>query len=224
MCNYVVLSLFTVVGRHVTWSLKCSCNDAICQLQRQLKDFNESHESMFFPVFQLKDFNKSHEICYSESQLVFLPCLSPSLSKSKRGEGIVFMNCKTSFVLTFPPNLSIHSEYYTLIWLILGFWWAHNLTLNKKLVSYMFTGFLWVIADIFLQESSKSIQIEAFHVFKVLFNYKISYTLKLLFLAFCLPNFASLYWCVLVVTAICCEPKETGWNHWHTCCEQKQAS
>jgi len=37
---------FTVVGRYVTWSFKFSRNDKICELKRQLEDFNESSKSM----------------------------------------------------------------------------------------------------------------------------------------------------------------------------------
>lgn len=37
---------FTVVGRYVTWPFKFSCHDTICELKRQLEDFDESSKSM----------------------------------------------------------------------------------------------------------------------------------------------------------------------------------
>jgi len=41
---------FAGSGRYVTWSLKFSRNDTVCQLTRQLKDFNEPSTSMVLSV------------------------------------------------------------------------------------------------------------------------------------------------------------------------------
>ena len=62
---------FTVVGRYVTWSFKFSCDDTICELKRQLEDFNESSKSMVL-YLKLNDMSYYLPSC--------LPCVLPSHS------------------------------------------------------------------------------------------------------------------------------------------------
>lgn len=83
----------TVVGRYVTWPLKFSCNDTICQLKRQLKDFNESYEGIVLSV----RLHICHVACLPPAMLVSFPALK---KKIVWGEGgIYFMNFKYIFCI-----------------------------------------------------------------------------------------------------------------------------